>query len=107
MRSSTMMSQETVTAAPPTLLATLAQHGWARYVAGRAGADAVVSDIGRIGSLLGKRAVGRSGALAEVVQPPMPDDAQPRSQSAQYGLNDLPFPPETGSTPGREGGGQY
>lgn len=94
-----MMAQETVTNAPPMLLATLAERGWARHIAVSAEADAVVSEIGRIGDFLGPRTVGRAGALEEVVQPQTPDEAHPRSLSARYGLNALPLHAELSHRP--------
>lgn len=42
---------------------TLAERGWVRYVSDLANADAVVSEIGRIGDLLGTRSMGRAGGL--------------------------------------------
>jgi hypothetical protein len=94
-----MMTQETVTAVPPVLLATLAARGWVRHVAASADVDAVVSEIGSIGDLLGTRAAGRAGALEEVVGPQKPADAHPRSLSARYGLSALPFHAELSHRP--------
>ena len=86
-----MMTRDTVTGTRSTLLASLTQRGWARHVAESVDADAVLHEIRRLGNLLGTRTAGRAGALEEVVQPETPDDAHPRSLSAQFGLNALPF----------------
>jgi hypothetical protein len=94
-----MITQDTAITAPPTLLTTLAVRGWARHVADGAEADALVSEIGRIGDLLGTRTTGRAGALEEVVRPQTGDDAHPRSLSARYGLNALPFHAELSHRP--------
>jgi hypothetical protein len=87
-----------ITAVPP-LLATLAARGWVCYAAERAEADAVISEIGRMSDLLGTRTGGRGGALEEVVQPQTADDAHPRSLSARYGLDALPFHAELSHRP--------
>lgn len=84
---------------PQPLLATLAERGWVRHVAGATEAEAIVSEIGRMGDLLGRRTRGRAGALEEVVRPQMADDAHPRSLSACYGLNALPFHAELSHRP--------
>ena len=49
--------------------------------------------------MLGTRVMGRAGALEEVIQPQASDDAHPRSLSAQYGLNALPFHVELSHRP--------
>ncbi|MEQ1716633.1 MAG: TauD/TfdA family dioxygenase [Hyphomicrobium sp.] len=94
-----MMTDDTVISAPPTLLATLAERGWTRYVSDLADADAVVSEIGRIGNLLGTRTMSRGGVLQEVVSPQTPDEAHPRSLSARYGLNAMPLHAELSHRP--------
>lgn len=86
-----MILEDMATTAPLPLLDTLAERGWARHVAGSADAAAIVGEIGRVGHLLGRRTVGRAGALEEVVRPRTRDDGYPRSLSARYGLNALPF----------------
>ena len=78
-------------AAQPTIMASLAQRGWTRHIAESACQDGVLNEIRRLGDLLGTRAIGRGGALEEVVRPQTSDAAHPRSLSAQYGLNALPF----------------
>lgn len=80
-----------MTAALPEILASLAERGWARHMAERPDADAVLFEIQQLVEVLGTRVVGRAGALAEVVRPQASDDAHPRSLSAQYGLNAFPF----------------
>lgn len=94
-----MMMHDTVTTPSPTFLASLAQRGWVAHVAESCDADSVASELGRIGDMLGTRVMGRAGALEEVIQPQASDDAHPRSLSAQYGLNALPFHVELGHRP--------
>jgi hypothetical protein len=94
-----MMADSVVTAARRRLLASLAQRGWAQHVAEGAYAVAVLDEIRRLGDLLGTRAVGRAGALDEVVRPQTSNDAHPRSLSAQYGLDALPFHVELSHRP--------
>src|SRR4051794_10901926 len=93
------MTQDTVNPAEPRSWAALAERGWACHVTESVAGDAVVNEIARIGDLLGTRAVGRVGALDEVVRPQTPDDAHPRSLSALYGLNALPFHAELSHRP--------
>jgi len=83
----------------PGLLATLDERGWAAHAAERPDAEAVIGELGRIGDLLGTRTAGRAGALEEVVQPQQPGEAHPRSLSARYGLNALPFHTELSHRP--------
>lgn len=75
----------------PKFLTTLAERGWALLVERSSEANAIVREIGRIGDLLGRRAVGRSRALEEMIEPQSPDQAHPRSLSSSYGLNALPL----------------
>jgi Taurine catabolism dioxygenase TauD, TfdA family len=96
---STMMTDCAMTSAQPTLLALLGQRGWIRRVAESADADAVLDETRRLGDLLGTRAGGRGGAPEEVVRPQTSDDAHPRSLSARYGLNTLPFHVELSHRP--------
>ncbi|TYR36433.1 hypothetical protein FY036_01000 [Mesorhizobium microcysteis] len=49
--------------------------------------------------MLGTRVMGRAGKLEEVIQPQTFEDAHPRSLSAQYGLNALPFHVELSHRP--------
>lgn len=88
-----------MTAAQPEILASLAERGWVRHVAESAGAQAVLDEIHQLEDVLGTRAVGRAGAIEEVVRPQASDDAHPRSLSAQYGLNALPFHAELSHRP--------
>lgn len=81
------------------ILAALADRGWARHLVESDEAGAVLSELGRVGDLLGARTVGRGGALEEVVRPKMTADAHPRSLSARYGLNALPFHTELSHRP--------
>jgi len=85
------MMHDALPAPVPTLLTSLAQHGWGRHVTPGDDAGSVVNELGRIGDMLGTRVTGRAGALEQVIQPIAPDDAHPRSLSAQFGLNALPF----------------
>jgi hypothetical protein len=91
MRSGTTMMRDTLTTPLPTFLSSLAQHGWATHVASIGNAESVARELGRIGDMLGRRVAGRAGALEEVIQPQAPDDAHPRSLSAQFGVNALPL----------------
>jgi len=86
-----MMKTDTVAAAAPTLLTSLAQRGWAQYAAHYTDAETVLDVVRRLGALLGKGTGGRAGALEEVIRPQSLEDAHPRSLSARYGLNELPF----------------
>ena len=72
-------------------LGPLAERGWFLHSSEGGDADATVSELGMIGDRLGIRVAGRAGSLEEVIQPHGPDDAHPRSLSARYGLNALPF----------------
>jgi hypothetical protein len=65
-----MITQNTAIAAPQSLMAKLSEQGWVHHVAEGLEVEAVVSEISRIGDLLGKRAAGRAGGLEEVVRPP-------------------------------------
>jgi hypothetical protein len=94
-----MMMDCAMTSAQPTPLASLAQGGWVRHVAESADPDAILDELRRLGDLLGTRAGGRGGAPEEVVRPQTSDDAHPRSLSAQYGLNALPFHVELSHRP--------
>ncbi|WP_352794918.1 TauD/TfdA family dioxygenase [Mesorhizobium sp. M0243] len=94
-----MVTKDTAITAPQRLLAPLTECGWARHVAGAAEAQAIVSEIGRMGDLLGRRTAGRGGALEEFVRPRTADHAHPRSLSARYGLNALPFHAELSHRP--------
>lgn len=94
-----MMTDSAVTAALPTSLTSVARRGWTRHVVGSTDADTILDEIRRIGDLLGMRAVGRAGALEEIVRPQTHDHAHPRSLSAQYGLNALPFHVELSHRP--------
>src|SRR3546814_320356 len=99
MRSNTTMTDSPVPADQPTILASLALLGWVQHTAESANADAVLNEIRRLGDLLDTHVVGRADALEEVVQPQTSDDAHPRSLSAQFGLNALPFHVELSHRP--------
>ncbi len=89
----------TESAISTTLLTSLAKVGWACHSTQNSEADAVSDEIGRIGDLLGSRAFGRAGALEEIIRPQTTDYAHPRSLSARYGLNELPFHAEHSHRP--------
>lgn len=72
-------------------LGPLTEHGWSLHCSTGPDADAIVSELGKLGDCLGACVAGRSGALEEVVEPHGADDAHPRSLSARYGLQALPF----------------
>ena len=69
----------------------LAERGWSLHSSEGADADATVSELRKLGDRLGTRVAGRAGLLEEVVQPHDANDAHPRSLSARYGLDALPF----------------
>ncbi len=48
-------------------------------------------ELCKLGDRLGTRVAGRAGSLQEVIEPKGADDAHPRSLSARYGLDALPF----------------
>lgn len=79
-----------MTALSPIFVA-LTKNGWAKHVTEGLHTDAVVRELDRFSSLLGKRIGGRAGALLEVIRPQAVEDAHPRSLSARYGLSALPF----------------
>lgn len=72
-------------------LGPLAERGWSVHRSEGADAEATVRELGKLGDRLGTRVAGRAGALEEVIEPHGADDAHPRSLSAGYGLNALPF----------------
>jgi hypothetical protein len=77
--------------AQPAIHAALARRGWVCYAGASARAEAVLDEIRALGDLLGTRAVGRARSLEEIVRPQSSHEAHPRSLSAQYGLDSLPF----------------
>lgn len=72
-------------------LGPLAERGWSLHCSEGADADATLSNLVKFGDRLGTRVAGRAGALEEVIEPHDADDAHPRSLSARYGLDALPF----------------
>lgn len=74
---------------PP--LGGLAERGWSLHSNAGADAHATVSELGRLGDRLGTRTAGRAGSLEEIIEPRSADEAHPRSISACYGLDGLPF----------------
>lgn len=77
----------------------LAERGWCRCGSEGADADATFHELGKLGDRLGTRVAGRAGSLQEVVQPRAEKNAHPRSLSARYGLNSLPFHTELSHRP--------
>ena len=69
----------------------LASRGWSLHRLAATDPNSIVRELGRIGDLLGTRAAGRAGSLEEVIQPRATAVAHPRSLSARYGLDNLPF----------------
>ena len=94
-----MITKVALVSAPPPVLAKLGQRGWACHVSNMTDTDSFVREIGRIGDVLGTRALGRASAREEVVQPRTPRDAHPRSLSARYGLDALPLHAELSHRP--------
>ncbi|OHV16276.1 hypothetical protein BK022_13255 [Methylorubrum extorquens] len=88
-----------MTALPQTILTPLARYGWATHDAVDRDEGAVLRELGRIGEMLGARIAGRAGAIEETIRPQASDDAHPRSLSAQFGLNALPFHAELSHRP--------
>lgn len=86
-----MISNDKVKSLPLEVTALLSLNGWMLYKLEIATPDNIASEIERMGSFLGKRTAGRAGALEEIVQPLHHEKAHPRSLSAKYGLNALPF----------------
>jgi hypothetical protein len=72
-------------------LGPLAERGWFVHSNEGAAAGVTVSELGKLGDCLGTRVAGRAGTLQEVIQPQDANDAHPRSLSARYGLDALPF----------------
>lgn len=97
MMSSMTVMEVSLTAPLPTFPASLAQYGWATHICDDA--VAVVRELSQIGDILGTRVTGRAGALEEIIQPQAPDDAHPRSLSAQFGLDALPLHAELSHRP--------
>lgn len=73
------------------ILTQITYRGWAHHTAMNSHANAVVSEMGRLGDLLGKRVAGRANVLEEVVRPKTIYNAHPRSLSSRYGLKMLPL----------------
>lgn len=69
----------------------LAVRGWSLHCGEGADADAIVRELCKLGDCLGTRVAGRAGSLEEVIEPKGAEDAHPRSLSARYGLDALPF----------------
>jgi len=91
MKSSATMMHDTLTTPLPTLATSLARRGWATHETSSVDTESAVRELVRIGHSLGMRVAGRAGALEEVIEPQAPNDAHPRSLSAQFGLNALPL----------------
>jgi hypothetical protein len=80
-------------------LGPLLERGWSLHSIEGADLDAIVSGLGKLGDRLGARVAGRAGALEEVIEPHGANDAHPRSLSARYGLDALPFHTELSHRP--------
>lgn len=85
--------------APPPFATALAKRGWVLHRVEGTKAATILSELDRIGRLLGSRICGRAGALDEIIRPQTSEDAHPRSLSARYGLNALPFHTELSHRP--------
>ena len=68
-----------------------AEFGWSCHCVAGADPSAIVRQMDLIGDHIGTRVAGRAGSLDEVIQPRAIADAHPRSLSARYGLDALPF----------------
>ncbi|MFG1305204.1 TauD/TfdA family dioxygenase [Xanthobacter autotrophicus] len=86
-----MATSEIAVSDTPQPLGPLAKRGWSLHSSKGADADATVSELLKLGDRLGTRVAGRGGSLEEVIQPHGANDAHPRSLSARYGLDALPF----------------
>lgn len=74
-------------------------RGWAHCTVKNPHTNDVVSEMRRLGDLLGKRVGGRTNALEEIVRPRAILDAHPRSLSRRYGLDMLPLHTELSHRP--------
>lgn len=76
----------------PQILATkLSRHGWVLHESSDREDAGILCELDRVGEMLGTRAPGRAGAIEETIRPQAPDEAHPRSLSARFGLDALPF----------------
>jgi Taurine catabolism dioxygenase TauD, TfdA family len=85
--------------AQPAALAPLTERGWVCHATAHLGTEALLEETRALGDLLGTRAAGRARALEEIVRPRRPLEACPRSLSAHYGLDTLPFHVELSHRP--------
>lgn len=86
-----MATREITISDARTPLDSLAARGWSLHSCDDMDADATVSELCKLGDRLGTRVAGRVGSLEEVIRPRDAEDAHPRSLSARYGLDALPF----------------
>jgi hypothetical protein len=77
----------------------LSERGWSLHGSDGSHPDDIVHALGVLGERLGTRVAGRDGSLDEVIQPLAPEHAHPRSLSARYGLDALPFHTELSHRP--------
>lgn len=71
-------------------------RGWATLRVAARSEGEMVSALKEIGSMLGAPARGRAKSVEEILRPLTRSDAHPRSLSAIYGTNKLPFHTELG-----------
>ncbi|GHE72055.1 hypothetical protein GCM10019059_34620 [Camelimonas fluminis] len=86
-----MVARDIVIADPDRHFGPLLEHGWSLHNSEASHPDALVHELITLGDRLGTRVAGRAGLLEEIVQPLATEDAHPRSLSARYGLDALPF----------------
>lgn len=86
-----MAENETLVVDRQSILSLLAERGWFQRRGDGVDRDSIARELRYLGDRLGNRVPGRHGLLEEVVEPLAASQAHPRSLSARYGLDALPF----------------
>lgn len=76
---------------PDAFTAPLEERGWTSRSVGADDPSALLAELERMADGLGQRAPGRAEATTETLVPLAAAEAHPRSLSARYGLDALPF----------------
>lgn len=79
--------------------ASLVERGWANRSAPADVPGALLAELKRIAEALGRRVPGRAGSTEETLVPRTAAEAHPKSLSARYGLDALPFHTELSHRP--------